>query len=144
MAATADPWDLGGTYTRDQILHMRGDLHVGNGAADLAVPVPNGKHAQPATEMSECSHGENRTLRPCQGCGEPLDGPDTKRWCSQTCRARYRRAHPETFVGGFVASVEHDETSSTPFDQLAAVASLLPAGWRLEATASTVVVSWSP
>jgi hypothetical protein len=30
-----------------------------------------------------------------------------------------------------------------PFDQLVAVAQGLPAGWRLEATADTVLLAWT-
>jgi hypothetical protein len=30
-----------------------------------------------------------------------------------------------------------------PFERLAAVAALLPVGWRLEATAGTVTLCWS-
>jgi hypothetical protein len=46
---------------------------------------------------------------------------------------------PDVWHSPVMANVCHEG----PFEQLLAAASVLPAGWRLEATAAAVVVTWS-
>jgi hypothetical protein len=120
------------SLTRQQLEAMRGPLDAGNGAGDLAVPVPNGK---PGPQL--CG---------LPGCDRPVSPGRGARYCSEAHRRRAShqrngRGRPERAavppeVLGLTISV-------SPFEQLAALAGMLPAGWELRATASVITVSWS-
>jgi hypothetical protein len=56
----------------------------------------NGNHRADTIEYptDELPVGEPSPAKNCRGCGQRLDGPDTKVWCSQSCRNRYRVRAP--------------------------------------------------
>jgi hypothetical protein len=146
----ADPWDQGGTYTREQLEEFRGPLGVSPEDSSNG----NGKQPEPAGA--------------CLQCGTELFRHDQK-YCSSSCRSRYRRAHLVEPAPGVIpgepglaeaigtdvpitpistdksgTDVPADRLAVSPlaFDRLAAVAGMLPQGWRLEASASMVTVTW--
>jgi hypothetical protein len=139
-AASVDPWDQGGTYTREQLEGFRGPLD-GNGNGR---PLPH-EVKVPAEPVGACLQ-----------CQTPLRRADQK-YCSGACRSRYRRAHLETAVSTKPASAHQPEPVALvgtatdnaivgncgPFEQLVAVATGLPAGWRLEATPDTLTLVWT-
>jgi hypothetical protein len=47
----------------------------------------------------------------CRQCGAALDGPPSKRWCSETCRRAYRREHAPAPPPPLVA---HDTATIAP------------------------------
>jgi WhiB family redox-sensing transcriptional regulator len=108
-------------------------IETGTGGPERA---PNGSGVLPV-EVHRCGH-----------CGTRLVAHQAK-WCSESCRrkAAYRRRGRKPRAVAAVATRAavngHAVLPPGPFDQLAAVASVLPAGWRMEATASTVTVTWS-
>jgi WhiB family redox-sensing transcriptional regulator len=86
---------------------------------------------EPAADMSESPHAVNGANRACVGCGEPLSGPDSKRWCSQACRSRHK---PRT-AGGARTSKRLTGTNETPEaavletrSQVPGISTLIPAG----------------
>ena len=132
-AVSVDPWDQGGTYTREQLEEFRGPLDgTGHGPPEVS----NGLETPP--------------VGACLQCQTPLHRADQK-YCSGACRSRWRRAHLEP------AEIRNGKEAETvtepggifppvlpgPFEQLVAVAQGLPAGWRLEATADTVLLAWT-
>ena len=133
-AVSVDPWDQGGTYTREQLEGFRGPLD-GNGNGR---PLPH-EVKVPAEPVGACLQ-----------CQTPLRRADQK-YCSGACRSRWRRAHLEP------AEIRNGKEAETvtepggifppvlpgPFEQLVAVAQGLPAGWRLEATMDTVLLAWT-
>jgi hypothetical protein len=135
--------EIATALTRAQLEEIRGDLNAGNGAADLAVPLPNGKHAEPAQ------------LCALEGCDLPVADGRGALYCSEAHRRR--AAHLRNGQAALVitksGSIEqssgsvHTKPFSVyglgPFEQLAAVAGMLPQGWRLEATADTVTLAWT-
>jgi hypothetical protein len=147
--AVPDVWDRGGTYTREEMEHFRGPLN-----ADAVAVAPNGKHPAPTPSDD---------VRSCGECGKPL-GPGRRLWCDERCRRRNRgraatlKAQTAATATAAPATLAQEVTEPTGmdtdpsgrpgffcadlFDQLAALPSILPTGWRLEATASTVVVTW--
>jgi hypothetical protein len=68
--------------------------------ASRGMAVPNG-------------NGSNGTAVRCWHCGEPLDGPASKRWCSTSCRSAYRRQHASAPPPP-VAVIRHDTTTVAP------------------------------
>jgi hypothetical protein len=70
----------------------------GNGGVNRAAEAQAEAEPAPvATPVDEVYAPEEVSPRTCRGCGQPLDGPETKVWCSQSCRNRYR---PRGFVDG--------------------------------------------
>jgi hypothetical protein len=131
-AASVDPWDQGGTYTKAQLEGFRGPLD-GNG------------HGPP-----EVSNGlETSPVGACLQCQGPLYRPGQK-WCGDSCRARYRRAHLEpaqversTSAPAAEAGTALPALGAQYIEYLCNLAQGLPAGWRLEATADTVTLVWT-
>jgi hypothetical protein len=129
------------TLTRSQLEAMRGPLDTGNGAGDLAVPVPNGK---PGPQL--CA---------LPGCDRPVSAGRGARYCSEAHRRKashLRNGRAARMPDTKPVSVRHPVGTATdnatigscgPFEQLAALPGLLPAGWRLEATADTVLLAWT-
>jgi hypothetical protein len=129
-------------------------------AADLADLEPDDtltseRAGQDARAASAGDFGERgrrlESPRSCGMCGEAL-APGQQKWCSRSCqkKAAWRRngRSVDTKRGsvdtpGPIHTQPFSVNRSGPFDQLAAVAQALPDGWRLEATAQTVVVTWS-
>jgi hypothetical protein len=119
------------TWTREELEELRGGFE-GNGAADLAVPVPNGKHADEHVEpVGECLH-----------CSAPLYRHDQK-YCGPSCRSRYRRSHPGPALVSPQEPMEvravGETVSSSPEMQL--VAQLVGLGATLSFTVAGVAVS---
>ena len=72
-------------------------------------PTSNGALAEPLEGPGELPMGNNPTTkaseaapalgaRVCRRCGAPLDGPPTKIWCSNRCRARSRSGPAKAFT----------------------------------------------
>jgi hypothetical protein len=164
------------TLTRSELEAFRGPLGNGNGAGDLAVPVPGGHRPVSTTSgvspetaggvitPSGESHDSPAAVdkpRACVECGGALSGRQ-ERFCSTRCRKRdqHRRLsgrqapvrHGEPLNGAAVGDDTSRGPAETrvlpaplpggPFETLAALSSLLPAGWELRATASAVTVTW--
>jgi hypothetical protein len=81
-------------------------------------------------------------VRPCVECGAALTGKQ-ERFCSTRCRKREQNRRTAR------ARREPVLTRSRPLEEdslerVVALAALLPVGWRLEATSSSVSLTWSP
>jgi hypothetical protein len=122
-----------------------GSTTNGDGPSDVVLAptvVPQSDGSAPAVAVQLCA---------LDGCANPVTRRLAK-YCStahQRLASRERTKAKDKEAPGGPAdtntglSVMPAVVVLAPFEQLAAVASILPAGWRLEATASTVVVSWS-
>jgi hypothetical protein len=144
---------LDDSLTRSQLEALRGGLDNGNGAADLAVPVPNGKHPEPDSSIRRVT--SDLPVCALDGCDRPVTGRGAKFCCRQhqkkdswqrSGRSRTAVVPREARNGtgmGEASSVPSGLLWPGPLEQLVAAAGMLPAGWRMEATASSVVVSWS-
>jgi hypothetical protein len=130
--------ELAQALTRSDLERLRGPLDAGNGAGDLAVPVPNGLARSKSDRAAD-------PVAVCLQCRVPLSGKQ-ERFCSSACRSRYRRTHTEPLPQAARKSPPAVELfpTPTPFDRLVSVCAVLPQGWRLEATASSVTVTWAP
>jgi WhiB family redox-sensing transcriptional regulator len=117
-------------------------------AVDLAEPAANG-HGAPNPEMHASAETEEPHL--CQGCGKPLAGRSTQRWCGPACRSKTRRgsvrqvpvrpqeARKPVAVDGDTG-FRAPSPGGSAFDQLVAVASGVPPGWQLTATVDVVTL----
>lgn len=143
------------TLTRRQLTELRGDLQVGNGAGDLAVPVPNGKHSETAEKVPQFQ-GPECAL---EGCDLPVTAGHGARYCSEAHRRRAAHGRERARTASEASPVSAQEArnghpmghrpserpavlSVGPFEQLAAAAMTLPSGWRAEVGPSSVVVTW--
>jgi hypothetical protein len=121
--AVPDVWDQGGTYTREQLEAFRGPLDGNGNGVGQPLPVDT---------------SDPEPVSSCLQCGAELHRHDQK-YCSSSCRSKYRRANSAPAAD---SEVHATPISPDPFERLAGVASWLPAGWRLEATAFSVTLSW--
>jgi hypothetical protein len=154
--------------TRAGYLQLRGPAGSWDGAA-VAPPASNGNGTRSVDAPATKGLGPLETRvsddHRCLGCGQPLEGRANQRWCGMACRARARRAQeaptvvqeaprPVAVDGDTIGRPAPRRAAETrflppappggsPFDQLVAVASMLSPGWRLEATPSSVTVTWS-
>jgi hypothetical protein len=162
-----------GTLTRSQLAELRGGLDGGAWTDAAVFPsgrrlpdasAPNGNGTRDA-EGRRLPSGDDAAAvggmveldraaapRVCQGCGQALSGRPDQKWCSAPCRARYRRTQVPVVAQEVTGGQGMDDSpfrrpatfvQQGPFEALAAVASMLSPGWRLEATPSSVVVTWS-
>jgi hypothetical protein len=149
------------TLTRSQLEQSRGPLADGNGAGDLAGPAVDHGNGRAVIVPPPPPRRPPEPARSCVECGGALSGRQ-ERFCSTRCRKReqHRRLSgrqapvvPQEVTNG--AAVDEDSSRRPaetrflpasppggPFETLAAVSSLLPAGWELRATASAVTVTW--
>jgi hypothetical protein len=153
MVEARDPWDAGGTYTREQLEAFRG-------------PLTNGNHPEPELEAPISTmnvHSADSSVQLCalDGCSEPVTGHAAKFCCrNHQKRASHQRSRdraavlPQEVTNGRGI----DESPSLPpsvltvgaltvkdpgpFERLAGVASMLPPGWSAELSQSQVIIRW--
>jgi hypothetical protein len=147
MVEAEDPWEAGGTYTRQAIEEFRGPLGASNG------------HTHSATEPEPAG----AKVGECIQCGSPLHRHDQK-YCSSACRSRYRRAQPDVSVtiadlgdSPRPSPAQHMGVTSepepavrelalrsveNPFARWQVLAQTLPPDWRAELSRSAITITW--
>jgi hypothetical protein len=137
--------------TRSELLESRGGLE-GDGAGDLVGPAHDYGNGR-AVFVAKPAPKERLPSLVCalEGCTEPVSVGRGAKYCSEAHRRRASHQRAQAKDGIISHSVisavnrgERDGDIASPFERLAAVASWLPPGWRLEASSSMVTVTWVP
>jgi hypothetical protein len=155
-----DPGVYPDTLTRSEMEKLRGGLTNGNGAGDLAVPLPRpesvGTYTPPKLGPRIQSPARTCAL---DGCGAVLTGRPEQLYCSRSHqrRASYARRQAAPIQNRIAEDAPEYSDDRSPaqnrtpapeaksglLDLVAAAAAALPLGWDLTVAAGEVTLRWS-
>jgi hypothetical protein len=126
VTTESDAWGRGGTYTKEEIDSFRN----GSAPADLEAPA------------ADISGSREPEIRPCQECGNPLSGSQTK-FCSRSCQKKdaHRRMRHNGAATSPQEPLRERATDDSPSERPGLLLELLDAGATLTLVIDGVTVT---